>query len=245
MQSAKKVVLIPPIPANQIGSGVGHATSNQDESTTGMITLESQLESKQEKVKSKIYDKIHRFVKVILKIARKFGYDADLKIKTDTGKYLEKSNIVDLLTHAMSPGKVLYGENEFIKLLYSAGVSPDLIINENVKSKLIYLINKGANTETLDESMEIEANRDDRTRKRSFDRTGNEHGLEVEPKKFKSSEKITLEKESMPPRESVIKYAKPSKRKAEEGEYRSDIHPRYEDVDDENIDENLWEIPKE
>jgi hypothetical protein len=102
MQSTKKVVLIPASRQsnnNQIGgSEPGDSTFN---------TLISTVEQKKDKIKSKIYDKIHKFLKIILKLARHVGYDDDLKIKLKNGKYLEKSNIVDLLTHAMSMGKVL------------------------------------------------------------------------------------------------------------------------------------------
>ena len=130
MQSARKVVLIEPL--NQKGGNIEEGS------------LES--EQKTDKIKTKIYDKIHRFIKVILKLARSVGYDEDLRIKLKNGKYLEKSNIVDLLTHAMSVGKVLYGENEFIELLSESNVDPDLIINDNVRLKLLRLRNKSDET---------------------------------------------------------------------------------------------------
>jgi len=37
----------------------------------------------------------------------------------------------------MSPGRVLHGEEEFIALLADSNVDPELLMNENVKSKLI------------------------------------------------------------------------------------------------------------
>jgi hypothetical protein len=88
---------------------------------------------------------------VILKLARKIGYDSDLRIKLKNGKYLEKSNIVDLLTHAMSVGKVLYGEQEFIDLLADSDVDPDLIINDNVRIKLLQHINKSKENKGYDD----------------------------------------------------------------------------------------------
>ena len=153
MQSARKVVLVEPL----IQSGGGPEE--------GLI----ESEVKTDKIKSKIYDKIHRFIKIILKLARSVAYDEDLRIKLKNGKYLEKSNIVDLLTHAMSVGKVLYGENEFIQVLNDSNVDPDLIINENVRLKLIQLKNKGKTyRETRDKNSEIEPQRDS-TRKRKRD----------------------------------------------------------------------------
>ena len=131
MQYAKKVTLIPHNSErfDQYGGAVDNTASEG--------ILSSEIEPKVDKIKTKIYDKIHRFIKIILKLARNVGYDDDLRIKLKNGKYLDKSNIIDLLTHAMSVGKVLYGENEFIELLSDNRIDPDLIINENVKLKLI------------------------------------------------------------------------------------------------------------
>ena len=128
MLSARKITLVPPEESEvtQFGSGV------ETEESGSLTTF---VEKSTDKIKSKIYDKIHRFIKVILKLARTIGYDDDLRIKLRSGKYLEKSNIVDLLTHAMSAGKVLYGENEFVELLAECGVDPNLIINDNVRNK--------------------------------------------------------------------------------------------------------------
>ena len=130
MLSARKITLVPPkdVEVKQIGSGV------EGEESGSLTTI---VEKSTDKIKSKIYNKIHRFIKIILKLARTIGYDEDLRIKLRSGKYLEKSNIVDLLTHAMSAGKVLYGEDEFVELLADSNVDPNLIINDNVRNKLI------------------------------------------------------------------------------------------------------------
>ena len=147
MQSAKKVILVPP-KNSQVG---GSVESDDIYSENGKLS--TSVEKSTDKIKSKIYDKIHRFIKVILKLARTVGYDEDLRIKLNNGKYLEKSNIVDLLTHAMSVGKVLYGENEFIRLLAESEVDPDLIINDNVRLKLVQYKNKHSNNEiTVDKN---------------------------------------------------------------------------------------------
>ena len=138
MSFAKKVTLIPH--ENQIGGGI---VASED---SGQLSSEvEKTKSKSDKIKFKIYDKIHRFIKIILKLARSVGYDENLRIKLKSGNYLENSNIVDLLTHAMSAGKILYGENEFIELLHESQVDPDLIINDNVRSKLIEFSNRKNN----------------------------------------------------------------------------------------------------
>lgn len=84
-------------------------------------------------------DKIQRLLKIVLKIADIKGYDYMWRIKRTDGKTVDNSNIINLLLHAMSPGKLLVGEKEFIDLLYKANVDADLIINDNVKAKLTSL----------------------------------------------------------------------------------------------------------
>lgn len=166
MLSAKKIKLIPPLDSNQIGTGIEN-NENQDDS--GAIT--SELEKKTDKIKKKIYDKIHRFIKIILQIAKSNGYDNEYRIKTKNGKYLDKSNLVDLLTQSMTVGKVLYGENEFIELLSKCGVDPELIINDNVRLKLIQMNNSKTfnNRDDNDKFSEISANEE--IKKRPMKRT--------------------------------------------------------------------------
>ena len=129
MQSAKRVTLVPP---EQSGG------SQEQTADSGSISVEVGKSEKFDKIKDKIYDKIHRFIKVIFKLAKHDSYDDEtLRIKSRNGGYIDQTNIVYLLTHAMSLGKVLHGEEEFIALLSSSGVDPELILNENVKSKLM------------------------------------------------------------------------------------------------------------
>ena len=82
-------------------------------------------------------DKSHKLLYIILKIAGIQGFDSDFHIFDSTGNPIMNSDLVVLLNNALSSGKILHGENEFIKLLYDASVDPDWIINEHVRSKLI------------------------------------------------------------------------------------------------------------
>jgi hypothetical protein len=239
MQSAKKIVLIPASrhSKNQIGGG--------EPTNSAFNTLISTVEPKKDKIKSKIYDKIHKLLKIILRLGRHVGYDDDLKIKLKNSKYLEKSNIVDLLTHAMSMGKVLYGESEFIDLLHSAGVNPELIINENVKNKLISKYNSREITPDKDEPMDVIVDR----RKTELKRTMpvddvDDHSSEVKRRKINEdlNEEIGRNLET-PSRDSVIKPTKSLKRKADDSEKESDIREKFDSIDDEQIDQNLWQIP--
>lgn len=131
MLSARKIV-VEPIENQEGGENDGQLT----------LPVESKVH---DKIKHKIYDKLHRFLKIILKIASKSGYDDNLEIQRSDGTYMPRSNIVDLLTHAMSPGKILHGEREFVELLYNCSVDPDLLLNENVRSKLLQYKNSKFN----------------------------------------------------------------------------------------------------
>ncbi|RWR99765.1 hypothetical protein B4U79_03256, partial [Dinothrombium tinctorium] len=81
-------------------------------------------------------EKLLRMVKIVLRLASINGYDYDGRIRSKKGLFIDRSNIITLLNHAMSIGHPLIGEQEFIELLREAKVDPSLIINENVKTKL-------------------------------------------------------------------------------------------------------------
>ena len=239
MQSAKKIVLIPASRQsnNQIGGG--------EPANSTLNALISTVEPKKDKIKSKIYDKVHKLLKIILKLARHVGYDEDLKIKLKNGKYLEKSNIVDLLTHAMSMGRVLYGESEFIDLLHSAGVNPELIINENVKNKLFSKYNKREITPDKEEPMDVIVDRRKTELKRTmpFDDVDDNSS---QTKRKKLNEDLHEERDrnmETPSRDTVIKSTKSLKRKADDAEKESDTREKFDSIDDEQIDQNLWQIP--
>ena len=219
MSSAKKVILIPAKREKiQIGGGA------DDDLNSGVLT--SEIIPKNDKIKSKIYDKIHRFIKIILKLAKYVGYDNDLRIKLKNGKYLEKSNIVDLLTLAMSVGRVLYGENEFIELLANSDVDPELIINENVRSKLFQFKNKKRINNDND-TMDSETGVNYKRKRFELDDQSEEERVD---KKMRNRE-INEENRQMKPNRSSVK-----KRKYTESE---------SDLDDDQIDPDRWEIPKD
>jgi len=76
-------------------------------------------------------------MRVISKVAMIRGYDDDGRILMENGRYMENSDIASLMFNAMSPGKLIIGEHEFINLLKKASVNPDLILNENIRYKLL------------------------------------------------------------------------------------------------------------
>jgi hypothetical protein len=82
-------------------------------------------------------DSRHRLLKLILKLAFVNGYDDNNHLIGDNGQVIANSDIGSLISHALSHGKVLVGEHEFIQLLKRAKVDPELILNQNVKLKLM------------------------------------------------------------------------------------------------------------
>ena len=81
-------------------------------------------------------------MKILLKLAKINGYDLVGRVRNKNGSFINDSDLLDLINDAMSHGKLLLGQSEFINLLYEANVEPDLIINENIKAKC-QLINIG------------------------------------------------------------------------------------------------------
>ena len=68
------------------------------------------------------------------------------------GEYINDSNVISLINHAMSHRKLLIAQNEFVQLLYEAQIEPELIYNENIKAKLVNLysnINTDVNQESI------------------------------------------------------------------------------------------------
>ena len=246
MQSAKRVTLVPP-EENQFGGG---SENNEISGESGSIS--SAVENNSDKIKSKIYDKIHRFIKVILKLARTTGYDENLRIKLKNGDYLEKSNIVDLLTNSMSMGKVLHGEKEFIELLASSDVDPDLIINDNVRLKLIQFKNnskksyepenRAVKNSTALTKPKIVAEKSLRAVKKGNKKfiVVNEDGATVNlsPKMPVLSPQVSIENTHSNKR-------KIQDDESDEEEDDEEQQMNENSVDDEMIDKNLWRIRKQ
>lgn len=74
---------------------------------------------------------------IILKLGRIKGYDEGRRILGSDGSYVPGSDISMLLNEVMSPNRVLKGMDEFIKLLAKAKIDHDLILNDNIKAKLV------------------------------------------------------------------------------------------------------------
>ncbi|MDI9312030.1 MAG: hypothetical protein QM535_17585 [Limnohabitans sp.] len=81
--------------------------------------------------------KLVNILQIISRLAMIKGYNENGNILGLNGDYLKNTDLVSLLLHSMSPGKILNGEIEFIDLLRKANISPLLILNETFRSKLL------------------------------------------------------------------------------------------------------------
>ena len=84
-------------------------------------------------------DKMQKLLKIVLKIAVHNAYIDYFRINDSNGNPINESDVVALLLHALSAGKLLIGEEDFIRLLYEADVNPNWIVNENVRVRLLAL----------------------------------------------------------------------------------------------------------
>lgn len=82
-------------------------------------------------------DKFHKLLNIVLKIAINRAYNEDYSINDEYGEKVAGSNIVSHLNNALSPGKILIGEENFIRILYESDIDPKWIVNENIREKLI------------------------------------------------------------------------------------------------------------
>ena len=78
-------------------------------------------------------DRQRKLLMVILQLAKNNLYTDELKIKLKDGSLLEANQFINLLNYALSPGKALAGVNDFVEVLHQAKVTPEMLINENVK----------------------------------------------------------------------------------------------------------------
>ena len=82
-------------------------------------------------------EKIQKLLKIALKIALNNAYDENFNIKDSNGNPVSDSDIALLLNSAISPQRLLIGEEDFIRVLYESKVDPNWIVNENIRSKLL------------------------------------------------------------------------------------------------------------
>ena len=125
---------------------------------------EIKVSSPKKKLNS-IIDKLTRIMKMFLKLANIKGYDLIGRVRDSKGNFIKDSDIIALINHSLTHGKLLLGQNEFIHLLFEANIEPELIINENIKSKLTNLYSNKTedSNENLSVPTVIDENKDEST----------------------------------------------------------------------------------
>jgi hypothetical protein len=137
-----KMVAMPAEAENNLENIVSE--ENIDESNNEAISFSESNENfdsgvskvKSQRKRENFNDKFKKIMKIILKLAKINGYDVLGRVRNKKGEFVD-SSIISLINNAMTHGKLLLGQNEFISLLKEANVEPDLIYNENVRAKLI------------------------------------------------------------------------------------------------------------
>lgn len=119
----------------------------QEEEEMDQIVDEPQPK-KENSIRKYAAERQKKLLIIVLKIAQYGGYDTDGRIKSKDGSFLASSDIIPLLLHALSPGRNLHGLDEFIDLLYRAGVNPEDIINTNVRELLRMRMKRGNKVQT-------------------------------------------------------------------------------------------------
>jgi hypothetical protein len=140
--------------------------------------------------------KFIKVMKILLKLAKINGYDFIGQIRNRRGEFINGSDLISLILNAMSHGKLLLGESEFIHLLNEAKVEPELIINENVRAKLINIYSniepevKNTISKTESQVPTLNENRRIIKRKRMRDKSELKPETEVSPAKKRKWETL-------------------------------------------------------
>lgn len=98
---------------------------------------------KENSIRKYTMERQRKLITVILKLARNGSYDEEGSLRRTDGSRLDGVDFITLLHYAMSAGKSIRGLNDFVSILIQAGVTPDDIINNNVKELMIQLMAGG------------------------------------------------------------------------------------------------------
>lgn len=132
MIHTKKMSLVP----FQQGSGdPGYLSSSQTSAVEDMRSSSKRPNA----IKEYARKRMTSIFNVILKLAKYGSYDTDGYFQLSNG---ERQDMTPLLQHCFSPGRNIRGLEEFVHILYKAGVNPDHIINSTVKEMLYSLERK-------------------------------------------------------------------------------------------------------
>ena len=131
---------------------VWHSEDDIDQ-TSQQISIPKTVKENKKRIERDM-DKFHKLLNIVLRIAIHKGYNEDFSLNDDNGKRIPNSNVVAHLNNALSPGKLLIGETDFIRLLYNSKIDPKWIVNENIRAKLLAFMDNSQPTDVT--TMEIQ-----------------------------------------------------------------------------------------
>lgn len=113
------------VPYQQSGSGFGDQVP-ETYKPPSLTSRNSSGSSKQRKM-----------LQMVLRLALQKAYDESSSFVSESG---DRFDIIPLLQYALSPGRSVRGLEEFVVLLYRAGVEPEMLINPEVRDRLRQMI---------------------------------------------------------------------------------------------------------
>lgn len=120
-----------------------------DKIVIGPEQMDTSSSSTTKKSKRDPMSRIHKILRLILKLAQVDAYDLNFQVKNDAGEPIPRSDVGRLTLQALSPGRMIIGEDEFIRMLFKAGIYPEEIVNEQYRAKLSQLYSKSRTTESI------------------------------------------------------------------------------------------------
>jgi len=126
MNHVRKMVLVP------YNDSVQNSKLEEIEQCGGELPIQEKTNIIKDKYKLKLVS----LLKIRSKLAQINAYDEDFRIKDRNGKYMVNTDVTNLLLNAMTPGRILFGEERFIELLNEAKIPHYLIMNDAIKNKM-------------------------------------------------------------------------------------------------------------
>lgn len=175
MNHAKKYVLIPENREKSVFENESNKDNqNMDNQDISNVPSTLNIKNQREKVKrQKNPDRVVSLLKIALHLNKSRNFNNSGNLLDESGGVIPKTNIYQLIKTAATPGRLLTGQHEFIRILHNNGVPPELILNETIRNMLINF------KETVDKGLSAKPNTSLST-------------LDNEPKSGKKRKRISL-----------------------------------------------------
>lgn len=129
---AKKFMLIP---ENRVQDDVPRSLAG-NEQTGGNLNAE-QIVNQSKNEQSKHPNRILTLLKIALQLTKSGKYNLDGNLLSDDGAVIPNTNIYSLIKAAATPGRLLSGQKDFIRILSECNVQPTHILNDTLRTMLI------------------------------------------------------------------------------------------------------------